>query len=99
MLFYFNKNGGANDDKLGVQPESIVVSLVMSIVHLLLEGLYLKVEADASKTGFLNYCIECFNGRFNWVPYIEFIKAAQDQGNDEYIYLDFANIEAPIFGQ
>lgn len=31
------------------------------------------MEAQASRTSFLNYSIVCFNGRFGWVPFNDYL--------------------------
>lgn len=58
---------------MGVSLNAIIISLIIASVHAILEAIYLKIEAQAAKTTFLNYCIVCFNGRFNWVPYNDYL--------------------------
>jgi hypothetical protein len=31
------------------------------------------MEASATRTSFINYAIVCFNGRFGWVPYNDYL--------------------------
>jgi len=50
-----------------------MVSIILAITHGILECLFLYMEAQASKTSFVNYCIICFNGRFGWVPYNDYL--------------------------
>lgn len=81
MLQYFsaeaekNKNGSAADriEELGVSVTAIAVSLALAFLHTVLEFFYLYIEAQAARTNFINYCIICFNGRFNWIPYSDFL--------------------------
>lgn len=57
---------------------AIVASLFLALSHAILEFMFLYMEAQASKTSFVNYCIVCFNGRFGWVPYNDYlIKTSQ----------------------
>lgn len=53
--------------------ETIIVSLSLAVLHVLLECFFLKMEADATKTNFLHYCIICFNGRYGWVPFTDYM--------------------------
>ena len=75
MLLYFSNNEGGKD--LGVDLTALVVSLLLSTSHALIEACFLYMEARASKTSFLNYCIICFNGRFGWVPYNDHLMKTQ----------------------
>ena len=50
-----------------------MVSILLAATHALLELIFLYMEAQASKTSFINYCIVCFNGRFGWVPYNDYL--------------------------
>ena len=56
-----------------VTMEAIIVSLSLAVLHVLLESFFLKMEAKATKTSFLHYCIICFNGRYGWVPFTDFM--------------------------
>ena len=70
MLTYFNAKQDANAiDKFDVSVSSLMVSIVLSLAHTILEGLFIWMESRATKTSFMNYTIICFNGRFGWVPY------------------------------
>ena len=59
--------------KMGIAVDQIILSIVLAAVHALFEFGFLAIEAQASKTSFFNYCIICFNGRFNWVPYTDYL--------------------------
>ena len=67
MLFYFGAN--MSGDNLGVSVSAIAISVALSTTHAIIEAFFLYMEAQASRTSFLNYCIICFNGRFGWVPF------------------------------
>ena len=54
--------------------------------------MFIKIEADASKNSFINYCIVCFNGRFGWLPYIEHLNELKNESGVELIELDFDDI-------
>ena len=51
----------------------IKLSIAFGLVHGLFELTFLILESYATKTSFLNYCIVCFNGRYEWVPYQEYL--------------------------
>jgi hypothetical protein len=67
MLFYFGAN--MSGDNLGVSVSAMAISVALSTTHAIIEAFFLYMEAQASRTSFLNYCIICFNGRFGWVPF------------------------------
>lgn len=50
-----------------------MLSLSFAVLHGILELFVLSMEADATRTGFVHYCILCFNGRFGWIPFQSFI--------------------------
>ena len=62
---------------------AISISIMLAFAHAILESLFLYMEAQASKTSFLNYCIICFNGRFGWVPYNDFLIVSSQKLIDE----------------
>ena len=76
MLSYFS---GDNGNNLGVSVSDIATSVALSTTHAIIEAFFLNLEAQASKTSFLNYCIICFNGRFGWVPYKDHLISQQSQ--------------------
>lgn len=105
MLHYF-KAEKAQGVQLQVDLETIIFSILLAFLHGLLEAIFLLLEAQASKTSFINYCMVCFNGRFGWVPYNDFLtntskKLEEDAKTHQTkevprIQLDFANIQTQI---
>jgi len=74
MLKYFDDLKNPEEKaEFGVSVEAIIISCILAISHALLESIFLYMEAQASKTSFINYCIICFNGRFGWVPYNDYL--------------------------
>lgn len=74
MLRYFSQKADDNSVReFDVSFISIVISILLALSHALLESIFLYIEAQASKTSFINYCIICFNGRFGWVPYNDYL--------------------------
>lgn len=102
MLIYFRRHFGedsaAKIEELGVSPKAILFSIIIAIVHTVLEFAYLAIEAQASKTSFMNYCMVCFNGRFNWVPYIDYLESDEVQANSKMTQLNFEDISTRILG-
>lgn len=110
MLQFFKaheEDGGKGIEELGVDPKNIVISLMLALLHGLLEAIFLAMEAQASKTSFINYCIVCFNGRFGWVPFNDYlIQMAQqlqlqltNAGNvtaAERVELDYRKIQSRV---
>ena len=72
MLHFFKTDASALQE-FGLSVTQIVVSIVLALSHALLEMVFLFMEAQASKTSFINYCIVCFNGRLGWVPYNDYL--------------------------
>lgn len=60
-------------DEFGVSMQSLGISILLSFSHAILEVMFIYMEAQASKTSFINYAIVCFNGRFGWVPYNDYL--------------------------
>ena len=58
---------------MDISVAAIVISLSLSVAHGILEVVFIKMEANATRTSFLQYCMICYNGRFNWIPYLDFI--------------------------
>ena len=73
LQFFNNLDNEKAKEEFGVSVVAIVVSVCLAISHALLECVFLYMEAQASKTSFFNYCIVCFNGRFGWVPYNDYL--------------------------
>lgn len=48
-----------------------MVSILLALIHAVIEIIFLKIESQEVKTTFLHYSIICFNGRFGWVPFLE----------------------------
>jgi len=107
MLMYFNnKVDTSGVQEFDVSVTAIVVSLFLALLHGLLEAIFLAMEAQASKTSFINYCIICFNGRFGWVPYNDYLtnkstqvqqkKKDSNKQQDLRVNLDFANISSRV---
>lgn len=72
-------NGEQQAVYLGVRFEDLVQSIILSVAHGVLEFVFLYLEAQASETSFLNYCMICFNGRFSWVPYNDYLMQTSQQ--------------------
>ena len=99
FIFFQGLSDKNSEEKLGVSIESIAVSFSLSCLHAILETMFLYMEAQASRTSFLNYAIVCFNGRFGWVPFSDYLLQKQEKISDEEnneqvkkIELDFSNI-------
>jgi hypothetical protein len=77
--------------------QAILLSIILAVVHAALEVSYLWIEAKVTKTSFMNYCIVCFNGRFDWVPYVDYLTSEEVAKSRQFISLDFEKIESEIF--
>ena len=98
MLIFFKRHNIENPGAVGVSVDDILLSLVLALLHAVLEGVSLGLEAQASKMSFVNYCMVCLNGRFGWVPYNEFlVKKSQEATQlSEKIQLDFQKIKSKL---
>ena len=103
MLTYFSakaaEDGGSADariEELGVSVNAIAFSLFLAFLHTVLEFFYLYIEAQAAKTSFINYCIVCFNGRFNWIPYNDYLASVEVETAAKQVVLDYGNVSTRI---
>lgn len=77
------------------------LSVLAALIHGMLEIIYIRLEATASKTSLSNYTIICLNGRFGWVPFTEFIKSFSLSEQKKYSVqqvIDYENIETKFLG-
>ena len=70
-MLYFFWNDLSRADKFGVQIESILLSLILAVIHILMELFLLKMEAQASNMGFFEFSITSLNGCIGFVPLID----------------------------
>jgi hypothetical protein len=80
--------------------------MLCGVLHAITELIFLYYESKVSMTGFLNYCIVCFNGRYEWIPYQDYLtfesKKLNDKGNvekikhKERIFLDFNDVSKEV---
>ena len=102
QFFYFQAvQSAAEAQDLDISVVAIVISLSLSVAHGILEVIFLQMEANATRTSFLQYCMICYNGRFNWIPYLDFIIDFYQRGNlgqneedlqNEEVVLDYEDI-------
>lgn len=73
MLVYYSNNieGQQEAEELGVNIAALVISMILAVLHVLLEFIQLYLEAMACRTIFSNYFVICFNGRLGWTPFIK----------------------------
>ena len=48
---------------IGITQQAIISSVVLAILHLVLESLLMKFEAKALRSPLLSYTVVCFNAR------------------------------------
>ena len=68
MLIFF-KFQSSDSVEFGISIYTVLLSVSLAFGHIILEVIFLYLEAMATKTNFINYAIVCFNGRFGWVPF------------------------------
>jgi len=54
----------------GVDIKLLMLSITFAVFHGIFAILLMYLEAKACKTSLLAYSVVCFNGRFEWVPYM-----------------------------
>ena len=57
--------GTAN--KIGINPVAIEISLIMALIHVILEGINLIIEAKTWKVPLRGYMIACHNAKQGWI--------------------------------
>ena len=70
MLIYFRQNQEAIEG-YGISFGSIVASVVLAVLHCLLELVQLYFESKACKERLGKYYVVCLHGKFAWVPFID----------------------------
>jgi len=76
ILYYYSDSGRSQElVDLGIDITGIGISLMFALLHTIIEGVYLKLEAIACKTSMTHYTLVCFNGRFGWIPFTNKFKA------------------------
>lgn len=95
MLYYYQRNP-EEENLLGVDVETLVISIGLAILHALMESFQLNYEAAACATSLGNYFVICFNGKLGWTPFIEnMIQIANDKDINKTkgkICFDYDNI-------
>lgn len=71
---------------------AILVSLGFALLHTVIEIIFLRMEATATKTTLTHYAIVCFNGRFGWVPFSHVFSDPQSATSIEK--LDYESIQS-----
>jgi len=71
QLYILNylRNSPEELELLDVTLLEILISVSLSIVHSLVEMMFVSLEKKANKTTWMHYLIICFNGRFGFVPF------------------------------
>lgn len=71
MMHYFlvEHNDPEELERIGVNMNAILLSLMFAVVHVLIELQFLALDSKACKTTKMHYIIICLNGRFGWVPF------------------------------
>lgn len=63
--------------------------MILSLSHLVLEGIQLTSEALASRTNLAEYGVVCFNGKFSHVPLINVLIKKLDNIDTKELVLNF----------
>ena len=62
----------------------MIISILVGLLHGLIEMFLIYIESKAAKTSKKNYIIVCMNGRFDWMPYENILNEAHfDEDEDE----------------
>jgi hypothetical protein len=83
--------------ELGIELYLILVSILFSMGHALIEFVVLKAESTSTKTSLTHYYMCCLNGRFGWVPF-ENIFADENAStiSQTLTELDYANLSSKL---
>ena len=71
-----------------------MISIVFALLHASIEFMFINLEKKANKTSMMHYLIICFNGRFGYVPFIQFFAASS--GNLEVAELNYEEISSSM---
>ena len=59
--------------EIDVNVKAIIGSVILACIHGVIEIYFMIMESRANKTTFMNYLIICFNGRFGFFPFSDYI--------------------------
>lgn len=59
------------ENDVDVNLQVIVISILLAVVHGMIEAIFIVMEKEANKTSTMNYLMICFNGRFGFIPFVE----------------------------
>ena len=86
-------------ESLDVDVSVLLGSMTCAILHALIEGLFVSLEARACKTTLMHYCIVCFNARFGWIPFQNLFSSVGGQVEDkDSMNIDYENIRSSLIG-
>ena len=87
-IFIFLNGNQAELDKLDISIEAIAISILFAVLHASIEFMFINLEKNANLTSMLHYLIICFNGRFGYVPFIQFFAANSDTQDELQLNYD-----------
>lgn len=61
---------GVDQQESTINLETIYLSIVLAVVHMVIEYMILKIESLVFQESLINYFIVCYSGRLSWVPFI-----------------------------
>ena len=61
-----SKDAGS-EDEIGVNPLAIEVSVLMAVIHVVLEIINLYIESVTWRTSLRDYIIACHNAKQGWI--------------------------------
>ena len=79
-------------ENLGVTSLQIMISIISSVIHTIVEICLLVIEKKAHRTTLLHYASVCISGSFNWVPYTNLYREAEEGEKLHNDVFDYENI-------
>ena len=68
-----------NPDQNDIVPLYVfIISIFFAVCHILIEFYVLNAERKSYKSNITSYSLACFNGRFSFIPYMDFLKVQRD---------------------
>lgn len=67
------RNDPVELEALDISLETIMISIGFAILHAAIEAMFINLEKKANKTTMMHYLIICFNGRFGYVPFKQYL--------------------------
>ena len=72
-------------NKYNVTPYSLFFSILFALLHMVFEGIIIKLDSSACNLSMYQYCIVCMNARLSWIPFANILTSKSIVDNNNFI--------------